>query len=86
MTDEFDSYTLPRTTPIQCFKVLTSKKYVKKVVYAEKKDAVVGGSDHGKVYVFGIQNPKAQQTLIHKKKDIMIQTIEVRKLTHLNTL
>jgi hypothetical protein len=55
-----------------------SKKYVKEVVYAKKGDAVVNGSDHGKVYVFG--------TLIQKKKDIIIPTIEVRKLTHLNTL
>ena len=63
-----------------------SKKYVKKAVYAEKGNAIVGRSDHGKVYVFEIQNPKAQQTLVHGRKDIMIQTVEVRILTHLNTL
>ena len=78
MTDGFDAYTLPRTTPTRHFSVPMNKKYVKKAVYAERGMTIVGGSDHGTVYIFEIQSSEARQTLIHGKKDVMIQTVEVR--------
>lgn len=86
MTDGFDVYAMPRTTPIRHFGVPMNRKYVKKAVYAEKGMTVVGGSDHGKVYVFEIENTGAKQILIHGKKDVMIQSVEVRIIDSLNTL
>lgn len=83
MTDGFDTYTLPRTTPTRHFSVPMGKKYVKKAVYAERGMTIVGGSDHGTVYIFGIQSSEARQTLIHGKKDAMIQTVEVREIDSL---
>lgn len=83
MIDGFDIYSLPRTTPVHHFEVPTNKKYVKKAAFAEKGQTVVGGSDHGQVYVFAIDNSQAEQVLIHGKKDNMIQSVEVRTINSL---
>ncbi|KAF8516552.1 WD40-repeat-containing domain protein [Hysterangium stoloniferum] len=73
MGNGFDLYPANRTTPMRTFKV--QKKFVKAGVFAERGKAVVCGSDHGKAYVFGIDNRKLQQILRHKGAEQMIQAV-----------
>jgi len=47
------------------------------VKFAEHGAVVVGGSDHGCVYVFNINDPEPAQVLYHEKADSMIQTVAV---------
>lgn len=39
------------------------------------------GSDHGKVYIFGLDDEKPRQILRHGSADHMIQVVEVRDWT-----
>lgn len=78
MNNGFDLYLSNRTTPTKTFTVATHRRFVKGGVFAELGKAVVCGSDHGKVYVFGIDNGKPWQILKHGNAEQMIQAVEVR--------
>ena len=81
MVNGFDLYPPNRTSAMQTFKVVTSRKYVKQAVFAEKGKLAVCGSDHGLAYVFDINLSGIPQRLNHGKKDSeMIQTVEVGPL------
>ncbi|KAF8512356.1 WD40-repeat-containing domain protein [Hysterangium stoloniferum] len=73
MGNGFDLYPANHTTPMRTFKVHTQKNFVKAGVFAERGKAVVCGSNHGKAYVFGIDNRKLQQILRHGGAEQMIQ-------------
>jgi hypothetical protein len=83
MTNGFDLYNSSRTTPSRSFVVPTSKIFAKKGVFGEKGNTVVTGSDHGKVYVFGVnkaesmQKSESMQKLDHGTERVMIQAVEV---------
>jgi hypothetical protein len=77
MTDGFDLYTASRLAPIRSFQVKATKKYVKAGVFAEGGRAIACGSDHGKVYVFGISDTKPKQELLHGNRKQIIQTVAV---------
>ncbi len=81
MVDGFDLYPPDRTSAAQTFKVATSKKYVKKSVFAEKGKLVVCGSDHGSAYIFDVNLSGIPQKLNHGKGDELIQTVEVGPLS-----
>jgi hypothetical protein len=52
------------------------KTHPKQVGFAEGQHVVVGGSDHGKVYIFGRKTGEVLQRL-HLGKDELVQTIAV---------
>ncbi|KAF8505255.1 hypothetical protein BU17DRAFT_71477 [Hysterangium stoloniferum] len=78
MGNGFDLYPANHTTLMRTFKVHTQKKFVKAGVFAERGKAVVCRSDHGKAYVFGIDNRKPQQIPRHGGAEQMIQVVGVR--------
>lgn len=77
MTNGFDVYNCTRTSPTRSFHVPTARKFIKKGVFGEAGNIIVGGSDHGKVYVFGINKSGPIQVLHHGRKGAMIQIVEV---------
>jgi hypothetical protein len=79
MSNGFDLYPANRTTPTRTFKVDTHRRFVKAGVFAEMGRAVVCGSDHGKVYIFGTDDQKPSQILRHGSAEHMIQAVEVRE-------
>jgi hypothetical protein len=54
------------------------------VKFAEKGDTIVGGSDHGCVYVFKISDSDPIQVLYHERAERMIQTIAVSPFRNRN--
>jgi hypothetical protein len=54
------------------------------VKFAEKGDRIVGGSDHGCVYVFKISDSDPIQVLYHERAESMIQTIAVSLFRNIN--
>lgn len=78
MTNGFDLYNLSRTAPSRSFVVPTTKKFAKKGVFGERGNAVVTGSDHGKVYVFMVNKKEPIQRLEHGRENVMIQVVEVK--------
>ena len=79
MSSGFDFYPANRTTPTKTFRVDTHRRFVTGGVFAEMGRAVVCGSDHGKVYVFEIDDGKPCQILKHGSAEQMIQAVEVRE-------
>ena len=78
--DGYDNYRLENCTFLQSFITrLARLRQPKDVKFAEEGEVVVGGSDHGIVYVFG-SHTGAQLELIHHQKDVMVQTIAVRNV------
>ena len=77
----FDLYPINRSTPTRTFKVDANRRFVKGCAFAEVGKAVVCGSDHRKVYIFGIDDEKPRQILRHGSADDMIQAVEVRDCT-----
>lgn len=76
--DGYDFYRLDNCTFLQSY--ITRGALVrqpKEVRFAEKGEVVVGGSDHGAVYVFGAHTG-TKLDVIHHEKDAMVQTIAVR--------
>jgi hypothetical protein len=53
-------------------------KYPKQVQYGENYGITVGGSDHGRVYIFDSENGRMMQTLVHDTSGL-VQTVTVRK-------
>jgi hypothetical protein len=79
ITTGFDVYPIHRSTPIHSFEVPTARKFVKMAVFGEKGSIVVGGSDHGKVYIFDLKAPQITQTVIHGNPTSLIQAVAVRR-------
>ena len=48
----FDVYALQRSSVAHSFEVPTGRRYIRDVAFGEKDAVIVGGSDHGKIYVF----------------------------------
>jgi hypothetical protein len=78
MRNGFDLYPPNRTTPTRTFKVDSRRRFVKNGVFAEMEKAVVCGSDHGKIYVFGMGDGKSRQILTHGSAEQMVQAVGVR--------
>ena len=78
MGDGFDLYSVNRSALIRSFPVKSTRKFVKAGVFAEGGRTIVCGSDHGKIYVFGITDTKPKQELLHGNRTQQIQTVAVR--------
>lgn len=63
--------TLSTGTPI--------KRFPKQVLFAEDDTVVVGGSDHGTVYVFDRKTGNILDTIAHARHGL-VQTITVREV------
>jgi len=79
ITTGFDVYPIYRSTPLHSFEVPTTRKYVKMAVFGEKGSVVVGGSDHGKVYIFDLKAPQITRTITHGNPTSLIQVVAVRR-------
>lgn len=77
MRDGFDLYAPGRTMPVRSFKFHSTKKYVKGGVFGEGGKIVICGSDHGKAYIFGVNDEESNQELTHGSQGQMIQTVQV---------
>ncbi|KAF8949844.1 hypothetical protein BDZ97DRAFT_1934964 [Flammula alnicola] len=75
MRSGFDVYPIHRSTPLHTFEVPTKRNFVRMVVFGEKGTVIVGGSDHGKVYIFDLKTPQLVQYFIHGKPTSLIQAI-----------
>ncbi|PPQ84073.1 hypothetical protein CVT24_002417 [Panaeolus cyanescens] len=73
----FDIYTPPRTSPNQRFEVKRhgNQVYAVEVKFGEGGALVVGGSDHGVVYIFQSDTGDCIQTLLHGNKSTLVQAI-----------
>ena len=78
MRDGFDLYPYNRTTPSRTYKVKTTRMYVKAGVFGEGGRIVVCGSDHGRIYVFGVGELKPRQVLWHGRSVEAVQVVEVK--------
>ncbi|PPQ84922.1 hypothetical protein CVT24_013126 [Panaeolus cyanescens] len=76
MTTGFDLYDFRHASPIRSYEVPVSRKRVKMVKFGEGSMTVIGGSDHGMVYVFNTRTSELLQVLVHQAT--FIQTV----LTH----
>jgi hypothetical protein len=65
LTAGFDLYNMARTSPVRTFSIPTTRRYVKKGVFAEQASAVVCASDHGLLYIFRSNSEELIQTLHH---------------------
>ena len=75
--DGYDFYQLDNCTFLQSYITrLAVVRQPKDVRFADEGEAVVGGSDHGLVYVFSAGTGTKLDT-IHHEKDSMVQTIAV---------
>lgn len=90
----FDLYNMARTSPLRTFCIPTTRRYVKKGVFAEHASVVACGSDHGSVYIFHSNSDEVVQKLCHDGEFLgclgsqhpnlssgraLIQTVEVCK-------
>jgi len=76
----FSLYRLDGGASIQEYVTGTPRRtYPKQVDFAEGSQVVVGGSDHGIVYIFDRKTGGVLQKL-HHGRDELVQTIAVRQL------
>lgn len=54
-----------------------TRRVPKQVVWADSHKAVIGGSDHGKIYVYDAETAKVM-TALHHDKDGLVQSVAVR--------
>ena len=82
VSDGFDLHQLDNGAYIRTFLTRDAKKRVpKQVVFSKDTTVVVGGSDHGKVYIFDRRTGKEFQVLHHGDGGV-VQTVTVRWLIH----
>jgi len=73
----FDVYKIDSSLFVHTLSTGVPKRtYLKRVAFVSKGHAVVGGSDHGKVYIFDRRTGKVITTLRHAK-DGGVETIAV---------
>lgn len=78
-TDSFVLHKLDSGTRIRTILTGTpDTTYPRQVVFAEDSDVVVGGSDHGILYVFDRRTGSRLDTLRHAEKGL-VQTVTVRR-------
>jgi hypothetical protein len=78
--DGYDFYRLDNCGFLQSYVTRLARiREPKEVKFAEQGEIVVGGSDHGDVYIFGCRTG-SQLDVIHHGKDVMVQTVAVREL------
>ncbi|KDR76662.1 hypothetical protein GALMADRAFT_139563 [Galerina marginata CBS 339.88] len=80
ITNGFDVYPIHRSTPIHSFEVPTTHQYVRMAVFGENGSVVVGGSDHGKVYIFDLKAPGITSTIMHGSPTSLIQAVATASL------
>jgi len=80
LTSRYELYSMDGTSPTRSFEIPNERLYVKMVKFAENGAVIIGGSDHGCVYVFNINNSEPAQVLYHERADSMIQTVAVSLL------
>lgn len=86
MHDGFDLYPPNRHVLTRTFPVEATKMYIKASVFGEGGKIVACGSDHRRVYIFGIGETKVKQELVHGNRHDMIQALEVRNALRLYLL
>ncbi|KAF9042033.1 WD40-repeat-containing domain protein [Panaeolus papilionaceus] len=72
----FDLYAPNRAHPVRSYPVPAKRRFVKQAAFAEMGTSVVCGSDHGVVYIYGIDGAKAIQKLVHSRGDDRVPVIE----------
>ena len=75
--DGFSIVGLSTASLILALPARVSRRVPKQVVWADNYKAVVGGSDHGKVYVYDAETARVMGAL-HHDKDGLVQTVAVR--------
>jgi hypothetical protein len=80
VSDGFDLHQMADGAFVRTYTTGTATRRVpKQVVFAESLRAVVGGSDHGAVYVFDRKSGGKVAVLQHSDKGL-VQTVTVREL------
>ena len=78
VSDGFDIYKLECGSFVRTFVTKEAqKRYPKGVALADNSRLVVGGSDHGQVYIFERKSGRVLKTLKHARKG-GVETIAVR--------
>lgn len=79
----YDLRQLDKACPIQTYPMPgQGKKFSRQVAFAEEGKLIVGGSDHGRVYLFDRKTREPQGTLKHAEHG-MVQMVEVRRTMRL---
>ncbi|KAF8580525.1 hypothetical protein K439DRAFT_1356777, partial [Ramaria rubella] len=79
-TDGFDIHQLDNGAHIHTLPTGIPKKRVpKQVTFGEDSQIIVGGSDHGIVYLFGRESGRLITTLNHSADKGLVQTVVVRR-------
>ncbi|KDR65526.1 hypothetical protein GALMADRAFT_148633 [Galerina marginata CBS 339.88] len=71
----YDIYPAGRFIPTHSLEVPTTRKHIRAVVFCENGQSVVGGSDHGKIYLFNLKSPQSNQVMTHGGQSTLIQAI-----------
>jgi hypothetical protein len=77
VTNGFSLHRLDDAVCIRSYNTNPIKMFPKQVVFGEKTDVVVGGSDAGVIYVFDKNEGTLKQVLKHADK-ARVQTVTVR--------
>jgi hypothetical protein len=77
VTNGFSLHRLDDAVCIRSYNTNPIKTFPKQVVFGEKTDVVVGGSDAGVIYVFDKNEGTLKQVLKHADK-ARVQTVTVR--------
>lgn len=56
---------MDRTSPSRSFDISNNKRFIKEGRFSENSTTVICGSDHGKVYIFGVATGEILQVLRH---------------------
>jgi len=73
----FDLYSYPRLSLSKRLLVERQRAYVYDGLFLESGQAICCGSDHGRIYMFSLQQDKFIQTLQHGSSKSMIQVLDV---------
>ena len=80
VTNGFDLYSLDGGQFVRAFQTRDAKRtYPKGVAFANDSRAIVGGSDHGKVYIFECKTGCCLKTVTHCR-DGGVETVAVGNL------
>src|SRR5277367_4149124 len=81
VSDGFDLHQTEDGAFVRTFRTgIAIKRVPKQVMFAENSRAIVGGSDHGAVYVFDRKSGKKLAVLRHSERGL-VQTITVRSMS-----
>ncbi|KDR77451.1 hypothetical protein GALMADRAFT_138563 [Galerina marginata CBS 339.88] len=74
----YDIYPTGRSIPTYSFEVPATRKHIRGVVFCENGLSVVGGSDHGKIYLFNLKSPQFNQVMTIGSQTTLIQALASR--------